>query len=267
MFLHVFSWLQKPINIIFGPIDYRFNNNNRTLRIDIQSEHTLVKLGGRSVDEIIYGNIDLLDLSGGKYLIRVPNYDYYSKLDATIEYSLPNIDNLKTNSRFTDYLERAIYIAPVMGANFYSDRWTDSNRIGTITIGNVSERRELFAAQTKIPNVQGVLSIEDLKRLYERTQIMVNVHQTDHHHTFEELRVLPALANGVIVISEEVPLINSIPYAESIIWSTFEDLPNTIKEVQDNYKFYRDKIFDSELEYKINDLHKYNIRRLIRKLS
>jgi hypothetical protein len=94
--------IDQPINIVFGSPYFEFNNNNRTIRIDIQPEHTLVKLGGRSVDEIIYGDVDLLN-EEGKYLVRVPNYDYYSSLDIAIEYSCPNIKNMSTNEKFSDY--------------------------------------------------------------------------------------------------------------------------------------------------------------------
>ena len=72
---------------------------------------------------------------------------------------------------------------------------------------------------------------------------MVNVHQTDHHHTFEELRVLPALLNGVIVISEDVPLKEKIPYSEYIIWVEYDKLSETTLDVYNNYLEYYDKIF------------------------
>lgn len=254
---------QKSVNIIFGDIACDFHNSNNTIKIDIQSEHTLVKLGGRSVDEVVSGNIDLLD-GTGKYLIRIPNYNYYSRLDATIEYSRPNIANVQTNSLYTDYIKRAIYIAPTIYdvVNFQM-----GNRSATITLGNSSDRRIEFAWKTKtmgldISNIQNVLSKHSLKSMYNDTKIMVNVHQTDHHHTFEELRVLPALCNGVIIVSERVPLKEVIPYVDSIVWSSYNDLAQTVRDVQNNYNDYFQRIFTHKLEEQIIALRQDNINNL-----
>ena len=43
------------INIIFGNYQTTFPNKNKTIHIDIQCEHTLVKEGGRSINNIIFG--------------------------------------------------------------------------------------------------------------------------------------------------------------------------------------------------------------------
>lgn len=256
-----FDHIKNDINIVFGDINYDFGNSNKILKIDIQSEHTLVKLGGRSVDEIIFGNTNLLDGSG-KYLIRIPNYEYYSKLDAIIEYSLPNIANIKTNNKFTDYLKKAIYIAPtICKTNFDS-----KNRAAIITLSNNSSRREVFNLETadlNIKNVQNILRKDDLEQIYNKTKIMVNVHQTDHHHTFEELRVLPALQNGVIIVSEDVPLKEAIPYANSIVWSSYENLAKTVRDVRLNYEDYYKKIFTSTLHEQLEEMSYNNMKNLI----
>ena len=260
----------EPINIIFGNIDnFHFGNKNRNFRLDVQSEHTLVKLGGRSVDEIVYGDIDLLD-GTGKYLIRIPNYKYYVSLDGTIEYSVPNIANISTNTQFDDYLKKAIYVAPTI---YDSGDFSVGARVKTITMfsSNQSNRRSDFssrATQEKldIVNVQGVFHKDHLQNIYKDTKIMVNIHQTDHHHTFEELRVLPALLNGVIVVSEEVPLKEKIPYGDFIIWASYEDIPRVVKDVQANYDHYYKEIFMDELRELLIALHQTNIKRLTRKL-
>lgn len=242
----------KPLNVIFGDIECDFHNSNKTVKIDIQSEHTLVKLGGRSVDEIVWGNIDLLD-GTGKYLIRIPNYGYYSSLDATIEYSLPNIVNIGSNDKFNDYLRRAVYIPPII---YDCPDFNVEERSSIITLGNNSDRRTEFARKAAecsldISSVQNVLSKDHLKRVYNKTKIMVNVHQTDHHHTLEELRILPALCNGVIVVSEDVPLKDVIPYSDYIVWSSYDNLAETVRDVQNNYSNYHKKIFTHNLESKL----------------
>ena len=93
-------------------------------------------------------------------------------------------------------------------------------------------------------------------------RILVNVHQTDHHHTFEELRVLPALCNGVLIISEEVPLKEEIPYSESIIWSSYDRLPETIEKVKENYDYYYKKIFTEKLHSDLVKLQEDNLKNI-----
>lgn len=265
LFVRALEYVEESVNIILGDMDFKFTNSNKTFRFDIQSEHTLVKIGGRSVDRIVYGNTDLLG-EDGKYLIRIPNFEYYAGLDGTIEYSLPNIENIKTNPEFADYLDTAAYIAPVIYDGI-SD-FKVKPRMSTISMfsSNPSDRRSEFINRTKarnIINIEGVFPKYKLREVYRNSRIMVNVHQTDHHHTFEELRVLPALCHGVIIVSEKVPLKETIPYADSIVWSSYEDLDSIIRDVQDNYEWYYEQIFTGELELTIKQLHKDNITQAL----
>ncbi len=254
------SLVDKPVNIILGTTHHDFCNANKTLRLDMQTEHTLVKPGGRDSEGALLGDVDLLD-EDGTYLIRIPNYEYYAGLDATIEYSLPNIANMGSNDKYLDYLETAAYVSPMI---YDSPDFTTGERTATITMfsGNPCHRRHVFAQQSGplgLTNIQGVFSKKDLRRVYQQTKIMVNVHQTDHHHTFEELRVLPALCNGVVIVSENVPLKHKIPYASSIVWCSYGDLARTVASVQHNYKLYFKQIFTSYLKEHLRQLHKHNI--------
>ena len=83
----------------------------------------------------------------------------------------------------------------------------------------------------------------DVEELYARTRILVNIRQTDHCDTLEELRVLPALRSGVIVISELAPNKELTRYSEFIIWGTLDELPEIIRNVQDNYESTWNSIF------------------------
>ena len=87
---------------------------------------------------------------------------------------------------------------------------------------------------------------------------MINIHQTEHHHTFEELRVLPALLNGIIVICEDSPLKESIIYGKFVIWSNYDNVIETIKDVENNYDYYFDKIFNNTEFDKTIEIMKYN---------
>lgn len=254
----ILSFCPNKINIIFGNIEHSFKNDNKTIKIDIQTEHTLVKFGGRSVDEIIFGSVDLLD-EDGKYLIRICNRDYYSGLDAVIEYSMANIFNVSTNLICNEYSKRATYIAPMI---YDLDNFNSENRQHTITIGNHSDRRKILNSKIdKIINVQNVLDKNRLKDIYDQTKIIINVHQTDHHHTLEELRILPALCNGVIIISEDVPLKDIIPYSSSVVWGSYKDIPDIVKDVQDNYDYYHKKLFTANLAAVLQKLRDDNFKK------
>jgi hypothetical protein len=98
-----------------------------------------------------------------------------------------------------------------------------------------------------------------LQKLYRDTRILVNVHQTDHHHTFEELRVLPALLCGVVVVSETVPLREEIPYHDFIVWCDYDQIIDTVRAVRDDYESYRRKMFgDGRFKAIISAMRKRN---------
>jgi hypothetical protein len=98
---------------------------------------------------------------------------------------------------------------------------------------------------------------------------MLNIHQTEHHHTFEEFRVLPALLRGLVVICEESPLISSIPYSQFVVWSSINDLPMNVMKVKENYNDYVDRFFgpQSELPFILanmrNDAYKNMEKRIL----
>jgi hypothetical protein len=247
------------INVVLYYLDfnsYVFNNGNKTIELGIQYEHTLVKNGGRGLNNnTVISDIKTSD--GSPYLIRIDKYDNLKKLNYVIEYSLPNIFNVSRSTNFDDYLKKNLYISPLIELNLNkSDLKKD-----TITLfsNNYSERRSGFynsiiEKKVKCENKIGYYSENELIELYKTTKILVNIHQTEHHHTFEELRVLPALCRGVIIISEDVPLKNKIPYGEHIIWCNYDEIVDKIIETQNNYDLIFDKVFNNKLIKILNDM-------------
>ena len=229
----------------------------------IQCEHTLVKEGGRDVGTKFFGNTPTDD--GGLYLVRIDRFDYYNSLDVIVEYSIPNIVNISESGHFDEFSKKIIHIAPLI----YTPNFNNENKSNTITMftPNRSPRRSKFhnnvrAKGIDCTNVNGCFTSSDIMSRYETTKILVNVHQTDHHHTLEELRVLPALSRGVIVISEDVPLKEHIPYGEHIVWSDYDSLCDTIIDVQNNYEEYYKKIFNNGLTTLLSSLEVSNNRNL-----
>ena len=94
------------------------------------------------------------------------------------------------------------------------------------------------------------------------TKIVINVHRSDHEHTFEELRCLPALMCKCLVISEISPFNEAIPYNNLVIWVTYDNLVSKTKEVLNNYDFYFNKIFTPENISLLNSLHLQNVINL-----
>ena len=96
-------------------------------------------------------------------------------------------------------------------------------------------------SKTPTENINNVFS--NIDEIYGDTKILLNIHQTDHHHTVEELRILPALLCGAVVISEVSPLTNKLWYDEHIIWAKIEDMPDLAAWVLQNYTEVFQKAF------------------------
>jgi hypothetical protein len=252
---------ERAVNIIFGEYSIDFKNNNPVIRIDAQYEHTLVREGGRSVDSITHGNVRQKD--NNPYLVRIQNFNYLNTLDFIFEYSLPNIFNIQSAGIFANYLAKTIYISP----SWFEINFSNSYRTEIITLHTNNPRREQITNRINdrinIKNITNCVRRTDLQQLFSRTKILVNIHQTEHHHTFEELRVLPALLNGVIIISEDVPLKETIPYSDYIIWTDYNDIPSVVADVASNYQTYYQKLFiESPLTSILKDMKKSNFKNL-----
>jgi hypothetical protein len=246
------------INITLCNNHYNFNNNNKTIKININYEHTLVKKGGRDVlSNTPFGNI-YYD-NNEKYLVRIDRYNELNNSNIIIDYSIPNIYNVKSCQLFNLFSNKHIYIS----SSIYDFKFIKENRsiITLTTFINTNEPRRAKLlnelSNKKMPhiNVNNCFEKNALKNLYENTKILINIHQTPHHDTFEELRVLPALQCGVIVIGERSPLNNLIPYNEFIIWTDYNNIINTLNDVISNYDYFYDLIFSKE---KIGKLFNFN---------
>ena len=102
--------------------------------------------------------------------------------------------------------------------------------------------------------------------MYLHTKVLVNIHQTDQHHTLEELRVLPALQCGVLVICEKSPINKNnyfnVRYHEYIIWAEYGDIVQKTEEVLSNYKKYFHDIFLVPKHVNLYDLDAQNYKNI-----
>jgi len=223
-------------------------NNNKTINIGINYEHTLVKRGGRSVlpntpiGQIIYGN-------NNKYFVRIDNINQYTYSNIIIDYSNPNIFNVRESNLFNNFADKHIYIAPSIYETLYIIK-TNRNINVLTTFININEpRRKKLLNNIKIKKIDhqnrsNCFNKTKLQELYRNTKILINIHQTGHHDTFEELRVLPALTNGVIIVSEKSPLNKLIPYNDLIIWTDYNNILDTVNDIINNYdEYYNTRVF------------------------
>ena len=253
------------INIILGDQDYNFHNENKTIKMGINYEHTLVKKNGRGilphtqVGKIIYDQTQ-------HYLVRIEKFNQLNSCDIVIDYSIPNIFNVKESELFDDFSKKHIYIAPSLYKKNIENRERTIHSLSTFIDVNEPRRKALLEkiSESNLNHINrnNCFDAHVLEEVYQNTKILINIHQTPHHDTFEELRCLPALQNGVIVVAEKSPLNHLIPYNDLIIWSDYDNIIEKTAEVLENYDDYFKKIFTNEnmeLLYKMDDKNKNNL--------
>ena len=117
-------------------------------------------------------------------------------------------------------------------------------------------------------NVTGVYEERGLRRLYGGAEVVVNVRQTDHHDTLEELRVLPALLCGAIVVSEDVPLRSLVPYERFVIWADYERIPAAVRgALADNARLRRRILEDPTFHETVLAMERANQRSILAALQ
>lgn len=257
------------INVLLN-YNYNISNSNKNILIGINFEHTLVKIGGRSTENSSPGNICNMD-SDEKYLVRIDGYHNLINKNIIIDYSIPNLININKSLRYDDYYNKCIHISALLYKPYFNIENRNIKLLTTFINTNEPRRFKLLEniknKNMDHINVNNCFEKKQLKALYRNTKIIINIHQTDHHHTFEELRVLPALLNGVIVIAENSPLYESIPYHKHVIWSSYENILDKVIEVENKYEYYYKKIFNEEFLSIIKQLENDNYNNLNYKLQ
>jgi hypothetical protein len=238
---------------------FKINNESRKpneISFYFQMEHTLVLNGGRDMKGAKPGIVKSIYNDKENYNVRVDNHNSFLKFNIVVEYSNPNIYNITNSNTINETSKNKIIYIPPIPFNLETSFCKKNIDILTsyICVGN-SKRREVFMNQLKTNNqlqqfskrnITNIFKLDDLQKLYKDTKIIVNVHQTDHHHTFEEFRILPALLSGVLIVSEDVPCKEQIPYSDYIIWTKLDNIYNTIYEVLDSYEVYFNNIFRTQ---------------------
>ena len=212
----------------------------------LQIEHTLVAPGGRDLGEPPLGVVPLTS-GGGTYFVRLEGGAIpYTRADGIIEYSVPNLVNVAGSELARLYQGKAEYVAPLLSTPPPAPRPVSVPTVVTMH-GHPTEGRrgavlhQLRAAGITPRNIENVW--ENYAPAFKGAAILLNVHQTEHHHTLEELRIVPALLQGVLVVTEDVPLLEHVPYHSFLITSSYENLAETVQHVLSHYTEYWDERF------------------------
>jgi len=212
----IFSEEDIPYEVNFG-----IDNLKKNINLDFQYEHTIIK-------------------KNNTFEYSIYRYDYLNSVDCVFEYSSNNLRFQSTFNELSDYVRKVIYVPPLI----YDDNVilnTNSRINDVITIHNFSKRRSDFYNNFKHENISNVFDKKSIREILNNYKILLNIHQIDEHLSFEEIRVLPALSTGILVISEDVPFKEEIPYHEHIVWCSYENMKKTTEDVLNNYEYYRQK--------------------------
>lgn len=275
----------KAININFvmwgREFNEDFNNKNPTIRIECNYEHTLVLPGGRDMGDAVPGKI--YDECGKRmdYMVRLVNRASLAKADLVIDYSFQNVANIQLSGDFKDIDNKITWIYPSLYEEHELCKQTAMRVTDCLTTffdinqprrkKLVDEFKNLWTKEINYHNVHNCFSKRDLQELYLKTKVLVNIHQTDHHHTLEELRVLPALQCGVLVICEKCPINANrhfnVVYDDYIIWAEYGDIVQKTVEVLDNYEKYFHDIFLTPKPVNLYELDAQNNQKIESVLS
>jgi hypothetical protein len=155
-----------------------------------------------------------------------------------------------------DMLSKIVVIPPMQFPYFKtlsSNHFHHKLHSSTVSIITTSyfldgRRKEMVSrlekeAKIVVSNINNFSTDQDAADIYGNASILLNMHQRVEFNTAEEFRILPALLRGAVVISEDVPLRETIPYHRYIIWySGPQDVVEVVSKVYHNYAYYFNRI-------------------------
>jgi hypothetical protein len=191
------------------------------IKIDFQYEHTIIK-------------------EDKKKTFKIHRYDDLMRFDYILDYSNCNVEHLNNFKEIEKYNSKLIYFPPLI----YDDLKaidTALRKKNIVALHNMSTRRAHIYEKMNHDLILDVYDKNEIKKYLDEYKVLINIHQIDEHLTFEELRCLPALLTRILIVSEDVPYRESIPYANHIIWCNYENICDKANEVISNYDFFYEK--------------------------
>lgn len=216
----------------------------------VNLEHTLVLPGGRDSEGAASGRVASPRHKSEKYLVRLPlNRKMFEAANSIVEYSQSNIDNVLSSPLADVYSGKVVYIAPLLRKELHiKPNNRDISSVHTMmNLTGLDDRRARISGELAVRSglhIKNLIGLDsDIYSRLDRVGVMLNLHQTDHHHTLEELRILPALMSGVLVVSEPSPLVDSVPFGRFIRFSEVRDMPDLLINLMGNFAAEWDRTF------------------------
>ena len=267
----------KHFQLLWSPGGLNPRNPNQALpTVLLQVEQTIVAEGGRDIGQAPLSRVQLPG-SNTQYYARLPgNLNMFAKAAAVIDYSLPNIANILDSELREYYKEKAFYIAPLRRADYKTPRFSPKRNTRVLTVMTKPARNERRAIVLDSLESQGVKfrhvrnRFKTLSRLRKSHRLLLNLGQTSHHHTFPELRILPALLDGMLVLSEDLPCRDEVPYGDYVSFSKTESLGDRLAFLQENYSACWNSVFAPDefpaLVKVLECSNRENFRQIIEKI-
>lgn len=193
---------------------------------------------------------------------KIWNDSYYNFLNNSIiniDYSINNIVKLHQK-------KISSYFLPFYSLNLFKYQNNIKKDIDILFLGNINQRRKNFLNKLNGLNIKIINNIffNDTLELFARSKILLNIHYYEGNSILEVTRIIPALENNCIIVSE---ISNDIYYNKiynDIIYLTdYNNILNDITNILCNYKMYFDQLNKKNITNQIN----YNIIELIRLIN
>lgn len=231
--------------------DREVRNLSEFISVYVSEEHNVILPGGTNLPKFTMPGQMRSQDNKTAYLVAIMEPLAYDLSDIVIEYSMLNVHNMASSGYYDPaYLAKLVYIPALPFENklfFVKDNREHDVIVTFFYTNKHGDRRTEIVDAIKNKGVDityhHFTTLDGLQTLYDSSKILVNVHQTYWHHTLEELRILPALQRGVIVVSEWVPNAEVIPFHEFIIFAPYERLAAVAADVHKRYDHYYEQIY------------------------
>lgn len=128
-------------------------------------------------------------------------------------------------------------------------------------IGNNSPKRNKLLNTIKkldipIKNIIGFGVDRDIEVM--KSKILINCHYKSDYKILEQIRINPYVLNKLIIITENGVNNELYEFKKNVIFCEYENIPEMVKCVLNNYDYYHNKLFsnfniDKYKNYEIND--------------
>ncbi len=185
----------------------------------------------------------------------------FRQANAIIDYSALNVAEFKRIPDIKSQKLRFFSVAPVLGNNPDTPGPRKKVTVATMYGSPNRGRRGKIAEKLKSHHqeISNISNFENYGVAFQDTAILLNFHQVEHFSTPEELRILPALLQRVIVITEDTLFARRSLCSDFLIFATEGNLASVLSDVQSHYSEYWSKIFgDKRFPHFIETLVKSN---------